>query len=100
RPGQARRTVVVAGADGLRARHLERVAALCDSLDFRLVLLFRHLRDAGSALLGGGRATIFMRLGNYEEAERASSFIGRGYRFELARIVTGQGQGDTRAQST
>jgi hypothetical protein len=100
RPGQGRRTVVVVGADSLKARHLERVSALCDSLDFRLVLLFQHLRDAGSALLGGGRATIFMRLGNYEEAERAANFIGRGYRFELARITTGHGGSDTTTRST
>jgi hypothetical protein len=100
RPGQSPRTVVVAGADQLRTQHLEQVAALCDSLGFRLVLLFQHLRDAGSALLGGGRATIFMRLGNYEEAERAANFIGRGYRFELARITTEHGEDDTVARTT
>jgi hypothetical protein len=100
RPGQSPRTVVVAGADQLRTQHLEQVAALCDSLGFRLVLLFQHLRDAGSALLGGGRATVFMRLGNYEEAERAANFIGRGYRFELARITTEHGEDDTVARTT
>jgi hypothetical protein len=100
RPGQSPRTVVVAGADHLKARHLEQVAALCDSLGFRLVLLFQHLRDSGSTLLGGGRATVFMRLGNYEEAERAANFIGRGYRFELARITTEHGRSDTTSSST
>jgi hypothetical protein len=100
RPGQSPRTVVVAGADQLRTQHLEQVAALCDSLGFRLVLLFQHLRDAGSALLGGGRATVFMRLGNYEEAERAANFIGRGYRFELARITTERGEEDTVARTS
>jgi hypothetical protein len=100
RQGQSPRTVVVAGADQLRAQHLEQVAALCDSLGFRLVLLFRHLRDAGSALLGGGRATVFMRLGNYEEAELAANFIGRGYRFELSRMTTEHGESDTAARTT
>lgn len=100
RPGRSPRTIVVAGADRLGARHLEQVAALCDSLGFRLVLLFRHLRDAGSALLGGGRATVFMRLGNYEEAERAANFIGRGYRFELSRITTEHGESDMAARTT
>jgi hypothetical protein len=100
RPGQSPRTVVVAGADHLKARHLEQVAALCDSLGFRLVLLFQHLRDSGSTLLGGGRATVFMRLGNYEEAERAANFIGRGYRFELARVTTEHGRSDTTSRST
>ncbi|TMC04192.1 MAG: hypothetical protein E6J41_25475 [Chloroflexi bacterium] len=99
-PGQAPRTVVVAGADHLRARHLEQAAALCDSLGSRLVLLFQHLRDSGATLLGGGRATVFMRLGNYEEAERAANFIGRGYRFELARITTERGEEDTTARTT
>ena len=100
RPGQSHRTIVVAGADQLNTRHLEQVATLCDSLGFRLVLLFHHLRDSGTALLGGGRATVFMRLGNYEEAERAANFIGRGYRFELARVTTEHGEGDTTSRST
>jgi len=100
RPGQSPRTVVVAGADHLKARHLEQVATLTDSLGYRLVLLFQHLRDAGTSLLGGGRATVFMRLGNYEEAERAANFIGRGYRFELARITTEHTEGDTTSRST
>jgi hypothetical protein len=99
-PGQAPRTVVVAGADHLRARHLEQVATLCDSLGYRLVLLFQHLRNSGTALLGGGPATVFMRLGNYEEAERAANFIGRGYRFELARVTTEHGETDTTARAT
>jgi hypothetical protein len=98
-PGSTPRTIVVAGADDLKARHLEQVATLCDALGFRLVLLFRHLRAAGTALLGGGRATVFMRLGNYEEAERAANFIGRGYRFELARVTTERGESDTTARS-
>jgi hypothetical protein len=100
RPAQSPRTVVVAGADRLNARHLEQVATLCDSLGFRLVLLFQHLRDSGSTLLGGGRATVFMRLGNYDEAERAANFIGRGYRFELARVTTEHGRSDTTSRST
>lgn len=100
RPGQTPRTVVIAGADHLRARHLEQVATRCDSLGYRLVLLFQHLRDSGTALLGGGRATVFMRLGNHEEAERAADFIGRGYRFELARVTTEHGETDTTARGT
>jgi hypothetical protein len=99
-PGQSPRTIVVAGADQLKTRHLERVSTLCDSLGFRLVLLFQHLRDSGSALLGGGRATVFMRLGNYEEAERAANFIGRGHRFELSRMTTEHGGSDTRSRET
>jgi len=99
RQGQSPRTIVVAGADQLKTRHLEQVAGLCDALGFRLVLLFQHLRDSGTALLGGGRATVFMRLGNYEEAERAANFIGRGYRFELARVTTEHGESDTTART-
>lgn len=98
--GQSPRTIVVAGADRLNAKHLEQVASLCDALGFRLVLLFQHLREAGATLLGGGRATVFMRLGNYEEAERAANYIGRGYRFELARITTEHGESDTQSRTT
>jgi hypothetical protein len=98
--GQSPRTIVVAGADHLKAKHLEQVASLCDALGFRLVLLFQHLRESGATLLGGGRATVFMRLGNYAEAELAANFIGRGYRFELARITSEHGEADTTSRTT
>jgi hypothetical protein len=97
--GGSPRTIVVAGADHLSAKHLEQAAGLCDSLGFRLVLLFQHLREVGATLLGGGRATVFMRLGNYDEAERAANYIGRGYRFELARITTERSEADTTSKT-
>src|SRR5262249_52653023 len=34
-----------------------------------------------------------------EEAERAANFIGRGYRFELARITTERGETDTTSRT-
>jgi hypothetical protein len=95
----ARRTIIVAGADELKVRHLDRLAAQCDRLGFRLVLMFQHLRETGAALLGGGRAAVFMRLGNYEEADRAANFIGRGFKFELSQITTGMSEGETLTDS-
>jgi len=49
-----------------------------------LTLLFRHLRDDATALIGGASATAFMRLGNHHEAEQAAAFIGRHHTFTVS----------------
>jgi hypothetical protein len=81
--------LIVAGADHLQRRHLERLSDLCERRHVRLVYLFRHLRDHSLQLLGGGGAVAFMRLGNYEEAERAVNFIGRDHGFTISSICKG-----------
>lgn len=75
------RVVIVAGADTLRRSHVERLDQLARRRNVRFVLLFRHLRDDATDLLGGGDAVIFMRLGNAREAEAAATFIGKEHRF-------------------
>jgi hypothetical protein len=85
-PEAAPRTVIVAGADQLRGRHLDRLTELSDRQGLNLVLMSRHLRDDTADLLGGGQAALIMRLGNFEEADRAARFIGRGYRFVLSQL--------------
>lgn len=77
---------MVAGADDLSRRHLERLADICGRREVRLVYLFRHLRAASTELIGGG-AVAFMRLGNHEEAARAADFIGRHHRFVLTQVT-------------
>jgi hypothetical protein len=94
-PGAAPGTVIVAGADRLRRRHLERLADACERRGVRLLYLFRHLRDDAEHLLGGGGAAAFMRLGNHREAERAAHFIGRGHRFVLSQVTRGHGAKQT-----
>jgi hypothetical protein len=82
--------VIIAGADEITRGHLERLADACERRGVPLTLLFRHLREAGLAMLGGG-ATAFMRLGNHAEAEQAASYIGRQHTFVLSQLTATQG---------
>ncbi|WP_396454304.1 hypothetical protein [Actinomadura sp.] len=103
--------LVVAGADELARRHLERLSDACERRGVPLTLLFRRLRETSAALIGGG-AVAFMRLGNHEDAARAADFIGRDHRFVLSQITknvggneshtsTGtRGEGDSETRST
>jgi hypothetical protein len=75
--------VIIAAADEITRHHLERLADACERRGVPLTLLFRHLRDDATAMIGGG-ATAFMRLGNHHEAEQAAEFIGRHHRFVLS----------------
>ena len=76
--------VIVAGADEITRAHLEALAGACERRGVPLTLLFRHLRDDATALIGGAAATAFMRLGNHHEAEQAASFIGRHHKFTVS----------------
>jgi hypothetical protein len=76
--------IVIAGADDLSRAHLEALTAACERRGVPLTLLFRHLRDDASALIGGAAATGFMRLGNHNEAEQAATFIGRHHKFVVS----------------
>jgi hypothetical protein len=82
--------VIVAGADDLTRAHLERLADACERRGVPLTLMFRHLRDAGRELLGGGTPG-FMRLGNHAEAEQAASYIGRQHTFVLSQLTASNG---------
>jgi hypothetical protein len=86
--------VVIAGADEITRQHLERLADACDRRSVPLTLLFRHLRDDATAMIGGG-ATAFMRLGNHHEAEQAASFIGRHHKFVLSGFTATMGRSHT-----
>ncbi|TDD60721.1 hypothetical protein E1293_45510 [Actinomadura darangshiensis] len=78
--------LVIAGADELARRHLERLSDACERRGVPLTLLFRRLRETSAEMIGGG-AVAFMRLGNNEDATRAADFIGRDYRFVLSQIT-------------
>lgn len=92
------RTLVLAGADHLPERHLERLADVCSRRSVRLIVLWRHLRDTGQRALGAG-TTAFMRLGSAEEAQRAADFIGRQHRFVLSSLTRTTGGSHTRTES-
>jgi hypothetical protein len=83
--------VIIAGADGITRPHLEALADACERRAVPLTLLFRHLRDDATALIGGASATAFMRLGNHHEAEQAAAFIGRHHKFTVSGWTATQG---------
>ncbi|WP_165966249.1 hypothetical protein, partial [Actinomadura sp. 7K534] len=82
--------LVIAGADELARRHLERLSDACERRGVPLTLLFRRLRDTSAEMIGGG-AVAFMRLGNHEDAAKAADFIGRDHRFVLSQITKNVG---------
>lgn len=94
----APRTLVVAGADRLDRRLLERLGDACERRQIRLLYLFQHLREQAFEV-SGSRATIFLRLGQPEEADRAAGLIGRGHRFVLSQITKSQGGREASAGS-
>ena len=91
--------VIIAAADQIARDHLERLAAACEHRGVHLTMLFRHLRDQATALIGGG-ATAFMRLGNHLEAEQAASFIGRHHSFALSGFTATLGGTQSRSASS
>ena len=103
--------LIVAGADELARRHLERLSDACERRGVPLTLLFRRLRETSAEMIGGG-AVAFMRLGNHEDAARAADFIGRDHRFVLSQITKNiggneshtstdtEGEGDSETYST
>jgi hypothetical protein len=90
--------VIIAGADEITRAHLERLSAACERREVPLTLMFRHLRDDGLGLLGGGTAA-FMRLGHHSEAEQAASFIGRQHKFALSQLTATLGGNETHTRT-
>lgn len=86
--------VIIVGADEITRPHLERLAGACERRGVPLTLLFRHLRDTGLGMLGGGSAA-FMRLGHHAEAEQAAAYIGRQHKFVLSQVTATLGGSDT-----
>ncbi len=83
--------VILAGADEVSRDHLEALAGACEWRGVPLTLLFRHLREDATTLIGGAAATAFMRLGNHIEAEQAALFIGRHHKFTVSGWTVTQG---------
>jgi hypothetical protein len=82
------RVLCVAGADRLGLDSLEELTDQARRLGLRLVLLFEHLRGDLKDLVGGADSTtVFMRLGNFGEADAAAQQIGRGQKFVLSQLT-------------
>ncbi|MCJ0869050.1 hypothetical protein [Streptomyces sp. AP-93] len=86
-------TLVVAGADHLGRDALEALARHARTAGVRLVLLLEHLREGTLQLAGGSdSATVFMRMGNGEEAKAAAEFIGREHTFVVNQLTRQVGE--------
>ncbi len=91
--------VIIAGADEMSRAHAERLSDVCEARGVPLTLMFRHLRDDATSLLGGGTAA-FMRLGNHGEAEQAANYIGRRHTFVVSSFTATMGGSRTTTQGT
>ncbi|MCX4445514.1 hypothetical protein [Streptomyces sp. NBC_01789] len=86
-------TLVIAGADHLGREALESMARVARNAGVRLVLLMEHLREAAVQVAGGsGSATVFMRMGNGEEAGAAAQFIGQEHKFIVNQLSRQTGE--------
>jgi hypothetical protein len=93
-------TLVVAGADGLSADHLEHLAAVCTDSQVPLVLMFEHLRGDARKVVGGGGLVGLMRLGNDQEAASAADFIGREHKLVFSSRTWSLGENDSNSTAT
>ncbi|MCX4696421.1 hypothetical protein [Streptomyces sp. NBC_01408] len=81
-------TLVVAGADHLGRDALESMAREARTAGVRLVFLLEHLREGTVQVAGGSdSATVFMRMGNGEEAKAAAQFIGQEHKFLVNQLT-------------
>ncbi|MFD4242215.1 hypothetical protein ACFWP3_11560 [Streptomyces sp. NPDC058525] len=86
-------TLVIAGADHLGLEALESMARQARSAGVRLVFLLEHLREAAVQVAGGSdSATVFMRMGNGEEAKAAAQFIGQEHKFLVNQLTRQVGE--------
>ncbi|MFJ8162169.1 hypothetical protein ACIRBY_14720 [Streptomyces sp. NPDC096136] len=93
-------TLVVAGADRLGRDALESMARQARTSGVRLVLLLEHLREGAVQVAGGSdSATVFMRMGNGEEAKAAAQFIGQEHRFLVNQLTRQVGETLTEGRS-
>lgn len=98
--GGNERVVVVVGADELGTETLERVAKRAARAHVRLVYLFEHLREEARTIVGAGASsTIFMQLGNDQEADAAANYIGRSHSFTLSQVSVSAGRTLTEGRS-
>lgn len=93
------RTLMLAAADTLPARQIERLADICHRQTVTLIVLWRHLRATAATALGSG-AVAFMRMRNVDEATRAADFIGRTHKFVLSGLTRTVGGSTSRTGST
>jgi hypothetical protein len=90
--------LVIAGADRLYPRTVDRLLALAQTRSLRVVLMFTRLREHALGALGASDTCAFMRLSDYREATHAAEQIGRSHTFVLS--TTTQTRGTAYDQGT
>ncbi|MEU6926115.1 MULTISPECIES: hypothetical protein [unclassified Streptomyces] len=86
-------TLIVAGAGHLGRDALESMAREARTAGVRLVFLLEHLREDTVQVAGGSdSATVFMRMGNGEEAKAAAQFIGQEHKFLVNQLTRQTGE--------
>jgi len=94
-------TIIVAGADRLRSRHLQDLAKFTERTSARLVYLFEHYGPDARQMVGrGGGCAAFMALGNDEDAKGVAEFIGHEHKFLDTGMTKGTSHGVTHSNST
>jgi hypothetical protein len=92
--------LMVAGSDSLDLESLESMARQSRRGGVRLVLFMEKLRDELTHLVGrSGSATIFMRLGNADEARVAAEHVGRGHKLVLSALTSQIGDSFTQGSA-
>ena len=76
--------LIIAGADRLYPRTVDRLLALAKTRSLRVVLMFARLREHALDALGASDTCVFMRLADYREATHAAEQIGRSHKFVLS----------------
>ncbi len=94
-------TIIVAGADRLRSRHLQDLAKFTERTPTRLVYLFEHYGPDARQMVGrGGGCAAFMALGNDEDAKGVADFIGHEHKFLVTGMTKGTSRGVTHSEGT
>lgn len=83
--------MLIAGADCVSRRSLERLADLAADAGVQVTLMFQSMSSEGAEASGSGDSVqLFMRLGNRKDAERAAEHLGRSRQFLLSQYSTNE----------
>ena len=94
-------TIIIAGADRLRSRHLTELAKLAERTPVRFIYLYEQYGPDARQMVGrGGGCAAFMTLGNDQDAKGAADFIGRDHKFVVTGLTRSTSRGVTHSDST
>jgi hypothetical protein len=86
--------LVVVGAERLSDEVSDDMVSSAQRLGKRLMLLYTKMTDAASRTLGyaGSSFAVFLRLPHHQDAQTASEYVGREYKFVVNGISIAEGQ--------